>query len=379
MFAGAGLLGVMCLGLKASAPPSGRPPVGAAQREEPRAYTLTFGSTLITGTTGNEFGVVKQATFTLENAPIVMPVIFLGTYSRVTGDSVRAKLWLDHREAATNLQIKGGYRQHEHLATITVDQFNGSSIRWEVQYEVQSWSSRVDDATAMEVPWPEEWPKEVADGLKPQMFIESDDPMFARIVNQIAQGRLDAVPPYLAAKELVRYVINEIQPTGDGIAYGNLNTMLGMELIGARESMIRKIGTPHDLVCASVALLRAANIPARPVIGVTERNKRKKEEFVTWAEFYLPETGWIPFDPVELRGKGVRTMDARKPWPEFGTMKDMNYRIPLSYHFIPPASVQSPGYPAVWAWDPRPKSDRTSLFQVQIGITSRGRGVDDPQ
>jgi hypothetical protein len=319
-----------------------------------------------------------QQKFALEGAPIVMPVIYLGTYSRVTGNSVRSKLWLDNREASANFEIKSGYPHHEHLATLTIDRFNGSNIRWQVQYEVQSWSSRVDDAQAMEVPWPEEWPKEVADGLKPQMYIESSDPMFAKIVERVTQGRLDSVPPYLAAKELVRHCINEIQPTGDGNAYGELNMLLGMEVTGAREAMQRKLGTPHDLVCACVAVLRAANIPARPVIGVYE-TKRKKEEFVTWAEFYLPETGWIPFDPMEMRGTSVRVLDARKPWQEFGTMKDLNERIPLSYHFIPPASVQSPGFPAVWGWDPRPGRDKTALFNVQIDISSRGRGAEDPK
>lgn len=364
-----------CMGLGASTPPSGRPPVGAAQREEPKAYTLTFGAMVMSPPRRD---LVGQEQFQLEGAPIVMPVIYLGAYSRVAGDSLGAKLWLDHRESPTNLQIKGGYPHHEHFATITVDRFTGANIRWEVQYDVQTWSSRVDDEQAMQVPWPEKWPAEVADGLNPQMYVESNDPIFSEVVHKITQGRLESVPPYLAAKELVRFCINEIQPSGDGIARGDMNMLLGMEVTGAREAMRRKLGTPHDLVCACVAVLRAANIPARPVIGVFE-NRRKDETFVTWAEFYLPETGWIPFDPMELRGKGLRLLDARKPWPEFGTMKDLNERIPLSYHFIPPASVQSPGFPAVWGWDPRPGRDKTAVFQVQISISSRGRGVDDPK
>ena len=372
---GAVLMCVLCIAAAASAPPSGRPPVGAALREEPEAYTLTFGAMLMAPPRGDLFGHEK---FTLEGAPIVMPVIFLGTYSRVLGDSVSGKLWLDNRETPAPFQIKSGYPQHEHLATITVERFNGANMRWQVQYDVQSWSSRVNDEQAAVIPWPEEWPKEVADGLKPQMYIESSDPVFAQIVQRVTQGQIDSVPPFLAAKELVRHCINEIQPNGDGIAYGELNTMLGMEVTGASEAIRRKMGTPHDLVCACVAVLRAANIPARPVIGVYE-DVRKRETFVSWAEMYLPETGWIPFDPMEMRGKGVRTLDVRKPWPEFGTMKDLNERIPLSYHFIPAASVQSPGFPAVWGWDPRPGHDKTALFQLNIQMSSRGRGTEDPK
>ena len=50
----------------------------------------------------------------------------------------------------------------------------------------------------------------------------------------------------------------------------------------------------------------------------------------------------IPFDPDELRGKGIQNRDVREPWPEFGSLKDLNRRVPMAFHYMPPTSVQSP-------------------------------------
>jgi hypothetical protein len=252
-------------------------------------------------------------------------------------------------------------------------------VRWQVDYRMQSWSSLIDDGAAAQIAWPKEWPKEVQDGLKPQMFIESDDPIFKETVDRVSEGKLRLVPPYLAAKDLIRYAINNIQTVGDGVDLGGQGQIRGIELFGARQAALDGRGTPHDLVCVCVAMLRAANIPARPVIGVQESEKSGKKEFCTWAEFYLPECGWIPFDPFVMRGKGIRTMDVKRAWPEFGTMKDLNERIPLAYHFIPAATIESPQNPAVWGWDPRPGGTDTSEQAITIGVVSRGKGEDDPQ
>ena len=105
---------------------------------------------------------------------------------------------------------------------------------------------------------------------------------------------------------------------------------------------------------------------------------RGRPVFASWAEFYLPDVGWIPFDPLVMRGKGLRSLDVRKPWAEFGTMKDLNRRIPLAYHFIPPASVETPQNAAVWGWDPRPGGDPSSEQIIKFEVVSRGRGVEDP-
>jgi hypothetical protein len=374
-------------------PPSGRPPTGPLERYEPRVWDVTFDVTVTTGwryddtLRGWRYEASLQQSYDLADAPIVMPVIFQGTYSAVKSDSLRARLWLGAREDTTlagRSRLDDGYPFQTRLAVLPIEEFGGKTLRWQISYRVQTWSSRLrSEQAAAAVAWPREWPSEVLDGLQPQMFIESDDPLFEQAVEHASGGRLRLVPPYLAAKDLVRYCLNKVRVSGDGEYRGNLGVLQGMEMIGASRAAADGLGSPHDLVCVCVAVLRAAGIPARPVIGVEERRsslgklKQARAEFVSWAEFYLPEAGWVPFDPVEMRGKGVLNLDVRRPWPEFGTMKDLNRRIPLAYHFIPPATVEVPQGPAVWGWDPRPGGDPGSGQQIKFTIVSRGRGPED--
>jgi hypothetical protein len=189
-------------------------------------YDLTFDVTL---TTYWQYDLSQQAGYRLVDAPIVMPVIFQGTYSAVKNDSLRARLWLEGREDTTLQQrtrLDDGFPFQTRLAVIPVGQFGGRTLRWQLGYRVESWSSRLTSETAAAaIPWPQAWPEEVQDGLRPQMFIESDDPLFARVVEQASEGKLRLVPPYLAAKDLVRYCINQIRLSGNGKNKGNLGAL----------------------------------------------------------------------------------------------------------------------------------------------------------
>lgn len=356
-------------------PPSGRPPVGPLKRTEPKLYDLAFSVTL---STAQQIDGSMRQNYNLHDTPVVMPLIFMGTYSKVNSDSVAAKMWLDSKPADPAMQLKSGYPFATHLAVMNVSQFTGQSFRWQLGYRVQSWSSQLDEAAAQQIPWPKEWPKDVQDGLQPQMYIESNDPIFADTVKRVSEGKLRMVTPYMAAKDLIRYCCNEIQVNGDAVDHGEFGVIRGLRLDGAKKAATNQRGSVNDLVCVCVAMLRAAGIPARPVIGAHE-NERDVGEFVTWGEFYLPDCGWIPFDPDELRGRGVRTLDIRKPWPYVGTIKNLNDRIPLAYHFMPAATVESPRNPAVWGWDPRPWRDPSSEQVINISITGRGKGEEDPR
>ncbi|MCP3902170.1 MAG: transglutaminase domain-containing protein [Planctomycetes bacterium] len=390
------LIAMAVVALTVMTPPAGRPPVGPLERHSPKVYDMRYEVTLSTvvpyrqddprlprspletSPRSIEWGGVFQ----LRDTPIVMPIVYQGSYHAVDPDSIAAVLWLGDKQdlgLPGRFRMESGLPYHTHLAVLPIVEFTGRTVRWNVSYRMQSFSARIDDVRAAEIAWPREWPDEVADGLTPQMYIESSDPGFTEIVERVSQGQLRLVPPYLAAKDLVRHCVENIGVSGDGLDRGRMKILHGMELVGARETAKAGRGGPHDLVCICVAVLRAANIPARPVIGVMKHEKRGDKRLVSWAEFYLPGAGWVPFDPVEMKGKGLRHRDVRKPWPEFGTMKDLNKRIPMAYHYMPPRAVEAPQAPALWGWDPRPNDPPSAEQRIVISTVSRGSGVPDPR
>ena len=176
-------------------------------------------------------------------------------------ESLNAELYLSNRldpNANQRSRVDDGFPHHTHAKVIPIERFRGTMLRWNLGYRIQSWSARLDDRAAAQITWPREWPEEVLDGLQPQLFIESDDPLFADIVQRVTQGRVRMVAPYLAVKELVRYCIGELQISGDGQHRGRFGILHGMEILGAKQTAVTGKGGPHDLVCVCVAILRAA-------------------------------------------------------------------------------------------------------------------------
>jgi hypothetical protein len=74
-----------------------------------------------------------------------------------------------------------------------------------------------------------------------------------------------------------------------------------------------------------------------------------------------------------MRGKGIRHRNVNEPWPEFGTMRDLNERIPLAYAFLPQRSTPTPERPAVWGWTPNPSAPPHAEQRITLSIVSRGR------
>lgn len=370
--------------------PSGRPPIGSLDRYEPRVYDVYMEVNVHGYLSPQKMmapGRPFRANLNLADARIIMPVITRGTFNTVDHDSIHAGLWLDDGVEDTTIQeraqLDGDQPFNSYRAVLPVDQVRGDRLRWRVGYQIQVWSSRINDAMAAEVDWPTEWPEEVRDGLRPQRFIESSDPIFTETVQEVSEGNLRQVPPYYAAKDLVRFVLQNVQVEEGGEFRGHLNVLTGMNINGAKSAATTGRATPHDLVCACVAMLRAANIPARPVVGMQRRQgPRVVHEFVSWAEFFLPGAGWVPFDPMAMRGKGLHR-HVSEPWPEFGTLSDLNTRIPLAYGFTPPGTSDPAEYPAIWGWEPKVRDGAPPVpetrMEIRLSMASRGKGSPDPK
>ena len=173
-------------------------------------------------------------------------------------------------------------------------------------------------------------------------------------------GRVREVTPHIAAKELVRYAVENIRVVDPKVAvktpFDYVNPETGrtqrryrieieddlnraVMLSGALHAARSGIGTQADVVAVSVALLRAAEIPARPVIGIVDEGE-KDEHLVAWGEYYLPDVGWVPFDPAQMASRSMGHLKAADPYPGFGGVRGLNERVPFAYEFVPETSAK---------------------------------------
>jgi hypothetical protein len=129
-----------------------------------------------------------------------------------------------------------------------------------------------------------------------EYWIEADVPEIVSLAQTIVGHETN---PFIAARMINDYVGTHISKeaipwTGDHAQYRNE--------YGALATLRRGSGSCQNQALVFVALSRAAGIPARVVHGInsaaldTERNLEDWSH--AWAEFWLPEYGWIAADPI---------------------------------------------------------------------------------
>lgn len=131
---------------------------------------------------------------------------------------------------------------------------------------------------------------------------------------------VDAIGPYDKAQRIFDYV--------------NTNMNYDDSSLFARKGSISALynlkGICTDFSAFMVALLRAAQIPARMVGGylfeesttdLTQTSWNGNDNAHAWVEFYMPEFGWIPADPTHiyyLNGVRVSARQAFAAQPNWG-------------------------------------------------------------
>jgi hypothetical protein len=358
--------------------------VRAVVRVEPKLYDARFDVAFI-GFPANS----SEPAVTLENTSFLLPMIMDGPFSRVDQASMRPELLLDGRPdrgVSERARLDAKQELGMTMAVIPIVSFRGSSIRWSVAWRVQSWSCRVDEGLLARATWPREWPEEVRSALEPQKGIESDQPFAKAIVGQALGDRLRQTAPWFAAKEILRTcVVGFRSVSTNGLERRAQGRVIGLKMDGARIAVERGGGTTHDLVAACVAALRAAGLPARPVVGIVEEDNddrrsrdRRRTVLASWGEVFIPDCGWVPFDPNRLRGAAVRQLRVQDAWPGVGTWRDLNDRVPIAWCFAP-RDFPGSDFASVWAWQPSVRVSALSLeATITVQLISRGRGVEDP-
>ncbi len=116
--------------------------------------------------------------------------------------------------------------------------------------------------------------------LKDERYIEKDDTKIQAITKTI-KGADDLE----IVENIYNYVIDNMEYSG-----------YSKEALGAAKAVVQKKGDCTEYSHLFVALCRAKNIPARAISGyIIKFNKTPKH---AWAEVYLQNYGWVPFDPT---------------------------------------------------------------------------------
>ena len=354
-------------GIAASAavPASGRPPRGPLSRSDPQLWRISV-SLAINPPDG--MGAMTQA-FTRNANALLLPVITTDTWFQADPSTVTTRVLIDGTpvpagevQAMVRLGRSGDGRIEVPLTRPITQTFQA-----DVSWVVQSWDCSVNEAAAAQIGWPAEWPEETRRWLPSEPFIESDDASVVAFMQRVSGGRVRSVPPWLAAKDLVRAACGALRGV-DGMSVRTVgNAVEGLAVSGASAAMQRGSGSPHDLVCLCVAVLRAAGIPARPVLGLAaprgggargSGSSTSANELVTWGEFFLPDAGWVPFDPNMMRGAIPSNASVRQPWRGFAFELDLERRAPFAHAFGPDGASSADPFGAsrsvrrapLWSW-----------------------------
>ena len=202
----------------------------------------------------------------------------------------------------------------------------------------------------MQLDWPSTWPATLASMRRPSVLIESDAPIIRDAVENLTNGQVASVPPIQAAKLIIQYACANFKVGQTRVSRGQQGQLRGIDVSGAKQAATTGEGSPADLVCLCVAMLRAANLPARPVIGIGNLAWGGADEFGVWGEVFLPGCGWTPFDPKMLSEQSIATLDARRRWEYFGTMPRLNRAVPIAWSFAPGNGQDAFDSWAVWGW-----------------------------
>jgi len=131
----------------------------------------------------------------------------------------------------------------------------------------------------------------------PELFIPSDNENIQSITRAVI-GRTGN--PYWKAKLIYDYLIKRLE-YDPSITYDDLSETLEERRAGARD---------YGLLFTSMA--RSAGVPARPVSGYIVHGDKLTQKHI-WAEFYIPEFGWMPVDPALGDGAGIYDIQVEDP------------------------------------------------------------------
>jgi transglutaminase-like putative cysteine protease len=157
-------------------------------------------------------------------------------------------------------------------------------------------------------------------------FIPADKEEYQAIARRAGRR---ANTPYWKARTVYDYLLEQLEFDPQAIKQ-ELSSYLEEGSAGS-----------HGYALLYVTLLRCEGVPARPVSGYIVTGEREAQPHL-WAEFYLPEYGWIPVDPALGEGSvalSPTVTNAREYY--FGNLDNQHITFTRRVVDIPQISPQS--------------------------------------
>ncbi|MEQ8769676.1 MAG: transglutaminase domain-containing protein [Phycisphaerales bacterium] len=360
----------------------------------------------------------------IDSMVVVLPTITTTGSAIAVPDSVRGQLFVDGRELDNTPTIIGPYQGQTMYARYEAGPVRADGFRVRQQQDVISYETVYDEDLAKQLPWPDAWPPEADSTFQPQQLVselrsayDNEGPVNDLVRLWTNNEDPTKIPPAELAKYLTKRVWDHVRivrptisnvPSDDGLVisarvdggtdsrYGGGQVRqqdVGYYVQHADDTATTGEGSENDMAILLTAVMRAAGLPARLVIGYREESEDIQElsssdRNRTWVEFALFDPSanegkgqllWIPVDIVELKQSSSRSRNLNRPWKYFGTNDELDTLIPVSHHFHPPTTVRSYTVPALYGWttDPAPPEIASQGFVLNIsGTAVRG---DDQQ
>ena len=140
------------------------------------------------------------------------------------------------------------------------------------------------------ITFPTQFPAELKDYTRATVHIDSNDERIKALANELAEGEDDL---FVVLFKLGSWVEQNVEY--------DLSTLTADVSQKASWVLENRVGVCDELTSLFIAMARSLGIPARFVTGVSytthpafDRNWQPHG----WAEVYIPEAGWVPFDPT---------------------------------------------------------------------------------
>ncbi len=324
--------------------------------------------------------------YTMTRASIGIPVMIRTSWCDTDFSNYTTRVTLDGQTVAVDparvLTKLGG--SAEGILKYDFPVANGafSDAVMQTNYQVQRWDLDVDEPAAMTSTWPREWPKGMQRFLDQEVGINPANPSLKALAEGATKGGPRSVSPFLAAKNAVLAILPKWKSFSSTTSvFGQKGTLRGMAFSqNGQYGIDAGGGTPVELAATCVTALRSIGIPSRIVYCLQEGQQRRRDrepvQFRFVCEFFLPDMGWIPFDPLIMRQQAPVKDPSTTSIKGFANIPDIKDALPLALLAVPTGYEMADRY-AAWGWTQGPGTRAqvdTDRAATRIGFSDSGRG-----